>query len=443
MEKKDTKPKVVRRYDYSIISDSRVDPSTGFLVLPARATRTGVFKYRMSDGSVFKELRLPEEVFAYESMKTFEGKPLTNGHPPELVTTKNSKKYMVGYTSDKVDKDGEWITTKAFVTDERTIKDIENGKQQLSCGYECELELKTGDYMGEGYDAIQKNIRYNHLAVVALARAGQNARLKLDSADGELVEEIKNIGKKDEKTISDKHIEKIPCEEVSKMVKIKINDVEYEVKPEAAKEIERLQNQTQSLQTKIDEKESNIKELTKTKDQIEAKADALQAELSSEKKKSSEKMDADEIKSAAKVRIGLLNVACKVCIDDNGSLFGIHGLRRFKEDFKEVLTTLREKEINILLGILFDQLLFISDERKRYFNFLTTIKDQIKYDLTNLLNIYKNLIYSWDIFRNLCYKCSISDNNNYLRLKEKIDTIYILEEEGLIELESILSHYKH
>lgn len=34
-----------------------------------------------------------------------------------------------------------------------------------------------------GYDAIQTNIRVNHLALVAVARAGDDARLNMDSQD--------------------------------------------------------------------------------------------------------------------------------------------------------------------------------------------------------------------------------------------------------------------
>lgn len=334
-QKLDAMPKHVKRYDFSMISEKHIDPTTGFLVLPARATRTGVFTYRLADGTTFKEFRPPEEVFAFDSMKTFEGKPLTNGHPPELVTTQNAKKYMVGYTSDKVERDGEWITTRAFVTDEAAINDIQEGKQQLSCGYECDLELKSGDYMGEAYDAIQRNIRYNHLAIVDLARAGNEARLTLDNADGELIEE-------NEKASGDENT-KIPYEEVNTMVKVKIDGIEYEVEEKVSKELERLGTEVKSLSTKIDEKDASIKSLTKDRDSMEARGDALKADLETEKKKNSTKLDAAEIKTAAKARIELLETAKNTC--DEETIAKLDSMEDL--DIKKAIVKSKHSDINL------------------------------------------------------------------------------------------------
>lgn len=43
--------------------------------------------------------------------------------------------------------------------------------------------MEPGEWNGEPYDAIQTNIRVNHLALVAVARAGDDARLNMDSQD--------------------------------------------------------------------------------------------------------------------------------------------------------------------------------------------------------------------------------------------------------------------
>jgi hypothetical protein len=39
-------------------------------------TRVGIFEYRRPDGSIRRELRLPEEVFAQESLASYKGKPV-------------------------------------------------------------------------------------------------------------------------------------------------------------------------------------------------------------------------------------------------------------------------------------------------------------------------------------------------------------------------------
>lgn len=60
---------------------------------------------------------------------------------------------------------------------------IEQGKKELSVGYEVELDMTSGiTEDGEPYDAIQRNIKPNHLAIVVKGRAG-NARLNMDAAD--------------------------------------------------------------------------------------------------------------------------------------------------------------------------------------------------------------------------------------------------------------------
>src|ERR1700722_2731251 len=54
----------------------------GWLKADATLTRTGVFKYKMPDGSIIRQLRLPEEVFSRETMKSMEMLPITEDHPP-------------------------------------------------------------------------------------------------------------------------------------------------------------------------------------------------------------------------------------------------------------------------------------------------------------------------------------------------------------------------
>ena len=65
------------------------------------------------------------------------------------------------------------FSTKITVTDAETISKIESGKQvELSCGYDLDLIEESGSYNGEHYDAIQTNIKYNHVASVKAGRAG-------------------------------------------------------------------------------------------------------------------------------------------------------------------------------------------------------------------------------------------------------------------------------
>ena len=86
--------------------------------------------------------------------------------------------------------DGYHLACDMLITNKDAIADVEAGKRQLSCGYTCDLEKADdgANHMGMPYDYIQRNIRLNHVAIVDRARAGDAARIRLDSSDAELVE---------------------------------------------------------------------------------------------------------------------------------------------------------------------------------------------------------------------------------------------------------------
>jgi len=155
----------------------------GSLRADAAITRTGVFDYRNADGSLRREYRPDSEVFAPESLESFAGVPVTDDHPPALLTSKTAKKYACGATGDTVRKDGTHVNATLAVFDAATIAKMEAGKVYVSCGYECDLDETPGvSPEGERYDAVQRNIRGNHVAIVHSPRAGASARVRLDGA---------------------------------------------------------------------------------------------------------------------------------------------------------------------------------------------------------------------------------------------------------------------
>ena len=64
------------------------------------------------------------------------------------------------------------------VMDAASIQNWKDGKRELSCGYESQIVFDAGTTPeGEAYDAIQTNIRGNHLAIVGRGRAGSECRI--------------------------------------------------------------------------------------------------------------------------------------------------------------------------------------------------------------------------------------------------------------------------
>lgn len=146
----------------------------------ATLTRTGVFVYAGSDGKPFREYRPDSEVFAPESLASFEALPVTDDHPPEMVTADNRDTYKKGRASDSIRRDGTHMVGSLIIDSPDLVAKMKAGKRQVSNGYSCDLEMTAGvSPDGEVYDAIQRNIRGNHIAIVDAGRAG-TAMVRMD-----------------------------------------------------------------------------------------------------------------------------------------------------------------------------------------------------------------------------------------------------------------------
>lgn len=246
----------------------------GYLNINALTTRVGIFKYQQSDGSIVRQYRPAEEVLNKDSYSTLSNAPVTNEHPREFVNSKNIKKYQVGFVRDGIEVvDNKFLKARLVIQDDDTINEIiSNKKVEVSCGYTCTHEIKDGEFEGEGrYDLIQRDINYNHLAIVYKGRAGEQVRLTYDSADSDLnimiTDELECQNKEGQKESHD-------CVETrNEMEKIILDGVEAEVSPEFKAAFDSMQNSKQ-VADQADKIESLQKEL-----------DSLQAEYDSAKEK--------------------------------------------------------------------------------------------------------------------------------------------------------------
>lgn len=151
------------------------------MVVEARIARTGVLVYRNPDGSERREYRSDAET--RKMMDSFRLVPLTNGHPPTMLTAANAMQYSVGAVGENIRRDGKWVVAPVVIHDQRAVSDIERGKTQVSCGYECDLIMKSGvSPDGERYDCEQIDGQGNHLAIEYNARAGKDAAIRMDAA---------------------------------------------------------------------------------------------------------------------------------------------------------------------------------------------------------------------------------------------------------------------
>jgi hypothetical protein len=161
----------------------------GYLVADAKIARTGIQLYAgkevdpdnkqgWRDKALVRVYRPESEVFSTDAMASFAHKPITDDHPSEAVSSKNWKAHSVGITGNEIARDGAFIRVPMVVMDAASIQNWKDGKRELSCGYESQIVFDAGTTPeGDAYDAIQTNIRGNHLAIVGRGRAGSECRI--------------------------------------------------------------------------------------------------------------------------------------------------------------------------------------------------------------------------------------------------------------------------
>ena len=122
--------------------------------------------------------REESEVFKPSAMASFEGKPVTDDHPPKEVTSDNYGHYMKGVVQNVRRGKGEEednVVCDLVIYDAGLINKIKHGKREVSCGYDCKyVDNGDGTYH-------QADIIGNHVAVVDSGRAGKSVSIK-DSA---------------------------------------------------------------------------------------------------------------------------------------------------------------------------------------------------------------------------------------------------------------------
>lgn len=238
----------VQRYDYSEFKATKTDE--GFLVDSPIVARTGIQEYRRADGSVRRELRLPDEVFKADALSSMRGKPITIGHPGSgKVTSKDAHRVTVGTMLSEGRQDGDNVRVDIVIHSPDSIGD----RRELSLGYMAHLDETPGvDPTYGAYDAKQVGITVNHLSVVPSARAGRVARLNLD-------------GNEDFSTQQE--------QQTMTTVKVKLdNGIEYDAAPEVSVELAKLRADATDAKSKLDA-------ATAQRDTLQAKVDAQKDEL--------------------------------------------------------------------------------------------------------------------------------------------------------------------
>ena len=238
----------VTRYDRAPLKATKTPE--GFLQDSPILSRVGVFPYRQADGKIRNEYRSADEVFHADHLASIMGKPITDDHHGRIEGT-NARGKVIGACLSAGRQDTENADN---LRGDIIIHDFAATatKQELSLGYTLDLDETPGVFNGIRYDAVQRNLRVNHLALVAKGRAG-NARLNLDAADA-VIDEPKEEPK-------------------MTMVKMRLdNGLEYDAAPEVSIAFAASQSAVKTVTDRADA-------LTAERDALKAKVDAHEASL--------------------------------------------------------------------------------------------------------------------------------------------------------------------
>lgn len=147
-------------------------------------SKEGVFPYlgkqispELEPDKIYMVYRPASELTSEETIESFNGVPFIDEHE---MLGEGFTKYddrPAGGVLFNVKANGGILTGDFKIYSEELQEEISNGKKELSLGYLCDYELTKGVWNGQRYDAIQKNIRGNHVALVNHGRMGSDVRV--------------------------------------------------------------------------------------------------------------------------------------------------------------------------------------------------------------------------------------------------------------------------
>lgn len=164
-----------RTYDFNGYLELRDNP----------ISKVGVFPYLGREikapepDRIYYVLRPAEELGSQETIDSFKLMPFIDEHEMlGIGATDAERKGIQGAIGEQVYFDGEYLRANIKIHSSSAISLIDSGKIQLSPGYRNSYDFTPGEYEGQRYDAVQRNIRANHLALVTEGRTGSDVAVQ-------------------------------------------------------------------------------------------------------------------------------------------------------------------------------------------------------------------------------------------------------------------------
>lgn len=164
------------------LSDNITETPEGFLIChDVIIARTGTQDYAPFEVPIKAKTNMvtihreKDEVLRIDTLASFEGKPVTAGHPDGFVTPDNWSDLAMGFVKNvrpHEEGDDGYIMADLYITNSKAIQAVRDGLREVSCGYEADY---TDLENGEGK---QTNILGNHVALVPQGRCGEKCSIQ-------------------------------------------------------------------------------------------------------------------------------------------------------------------------------------------------------------------------------------------------------------------------
>lgn len=161
----------------------QVDHNQFWLIKDNPITKAGVFPYfgrqispSLEPDKIYQVYRPAGEI--KKAADTFKLVPLVDDHTmlgPGF--TPAEEKGVHGVLGEDIEEKDGTLYADVKIFSEQLKKEIQDGKKELSLGYFCRYDLTPGQYNGMHYDAVQKDLKGNHIALVDNGRMGHEVRV--------------------------------------------------------------------------------------------------------------------------------------------------------------------------------------------------------------------------------------------------------------------------
>ena len=161
----------------------QIDHNQFWLIKDNPITKAGVFPYlgkqispSLEPDRIYQVYRPEEEI--KKAADTFKLVPLVDDHTmlgPDF--TPAEQKGVHGVLGEDIQERNGTLFADVKIFSEQLKREIQDGKKELSLGYFCKYDLTPGQYNGMHYDAVQRDLKGNHIALVDNGRMGHDVRV--------------------------------------------------------------------------------------------------------------------------------------------------------------------------------------------------------------------------------------------------------------------------